>query len=465
MTTVLSRARLEPGRATFSALLALGLLAGLAPACGKKGPPLAPTVRLPAAVDQFSARRFGATVYVRFAVPAKNQDNSVPADIARVEVYGYTGNPASDDDMVKHGTLVATVPVRRPPPPEEEDREEGKQPPAKPQEPKKPTKSKKPVEPDPGFDQGAIVTVTEMVTPALAEPVVVAARARAKTPPAAASSQAPMLLPAASLADVPARVYVAVGVSRRGHRGAFSRHAAVPVVDVPAAPGSLKLSHSETAIALEWTPPPDAPAVAPPPADGALLPAKRPPLLAVPAWSYEVFAVPAAKPAPAFSTAPPGLPPQVPLVELPVALNQGPLTATTFSDTRIEFGTERCYVVRTVKAFGPLQEESEPSPAACITPRDIYPPAAPRGLTAVVNAGVVSLIWEPNTERDLDGYFVLRAEAPGATLQPLTRDAIHDTTFNDKTVKPGVRYVYAVVAVDKAGNASEPSNRVEDTAR
>jgi hypothetical protein len=459
MTTVLRRARLEPGRATFSALLALGLFAGLASGCGKKGPPLAPVVRLPASVDPFSARRFGAMVYVRFAVPAKNQDNSVPADLARVEVYGYTGDPASDDDMVKHGTLVATVPVRRPPPPEEQDRARGKQQQAKLQEPKKP------VEPEPGFDQGAIVTVTEMLTPALTEPIVVAARARAKKLPAAASSQAPILLPVASLADVPARVYVAVGVSRRGHRGAFSRHAAVPVVDVPAAPGNLNLSHSETAIALEWTPPPDAPAVAPQPADGAFLPAKRLPLLAAPVWSYEVFEVPAAKPAPASSSVPPGGSPQVPLVELPVALNQQPLTTTTFSDTRIEFGTERCYVVRTVKAFGALQEESQPSPMACITPRDVYPPASPRGLTAVVSAGVVSLIWDPNTEKDLDGYFVLRAEAPGATLQPLTRDPIHDTTFNDTTVKPGVRYVYAVIAVDKAANASAQSNRVEETAR
>ncbi len=41
---------------------------------------------------------------------------------------------------------------------------------------------------------------------------------------------------------------------------------------------------------------------------------------------------------------------------------------------------------------------------------------------------------------------------------------IEDTTFRDG-VRPGVHYVYAVRAVDKAGNVSPFSNRVEETAR
>ena len=35
----------------------------------------------------------------------------------------------------------------------------------------------------------------------------------------------------------------------------------------------------------------------------------------------------------------------------------------------------------------------------------------------------------------------------------------------DDTVRPASRYTYAVVAVDKAGNRSAESNRVEETAR
>jgi hypothetical protein len=277
-----------------------------------------------------------------------------------------------------------------------------------------------------------------------------------------------VLLPSASLEPLPSRVYVAVGVSRKGRRGLFSRHAAVPSLDVPPPPHDVKLSHSESAIAIQWTPPLGAPPATTPAAGSetveAPLPSKPLVPLGGPVWSYQVYEVPAQRPAArAGPTAP--TPPAMPPVTAPMPVNTQPLTTPAFSDPRIEFGTERCYVVRAVKTFGTSSEESEPSDTACITPRDIYPPAPPRGLTAVVNAGAVALIWDPNAENDLDGYLVLRADAPNGTLQPITREPIHQTTFNDASVKPGVRYVYAIVAVDKAGNIGAQSNRVEETAR
>jgi fibronectin type 3 domain-containing protein len=112
--------------------------------------------------------------------------------------------------------------------------------------------------------------------------------------------------------------------------------------------------------------------------------------------------------------------------------------------------------------------ESDPTAAVCVTPRDTFPPAAPKGLAVVAMEGAaMNLIWDANTEADLAGYLVLRGEAPGDTLQPLTPEPIHDTKFTDTTVKAGVRYVYAVIAVDRATppNRSAPSARVEETAR
>ena len=50
-------------------------------------------------------------------------------------------------------------------------------------------------------------------------------------------------------------------------------------------------------------------------------------------------------------------------------------------------------------------------------------------------------------------------------LKPITLEPIKDTTFRDTTVTRGVRYVYAVVAVDNAKNQSAPSNKVEESAR
>jgi hypothetical protein len=61
----------------------------------------------------------------------------------------------------------------------------------------------------------------------------------------------------------------------------------------------------------------------------------------------------------------------------------------------------------------------------------------------------------------------LRGEAPGDRLQPLTPTPIRETTYNDATVEAGVRYVYAIVALDRAvpPNVSAQSSRVEETAR
>jgi fibronectin type 3 domain-containing protein len=107
------------------------------------------------------------------------------------------------------------------------------------------------------------------------------------------------------------------------------------------------------------------------------------------------------------------------------------------------------------------------SPKGCVTAKDTFPPAAPKNLEAIAAVGAINLIWDANTEADVAGYLVLRGEATGATLQALTATPVPGSTYNDTTVTAGARYVYAVVAVDKATpqNVSAQSNRVEETAR
>jgi len=68
-----------------------------------------------------------------------------------------------------------------------------------------------------------------------------------------------------------------------------------------------------------------------------------------------------------------------------------------------------------------------------------------------------------HTERDLAGYIVLRGQSQ-SDLQPMMPSPITATTFKDD-LAPGTRHVYAIRAVDKAGNMSASSNLVEETAR
>jgi hypothetical protein len=144
-----------------------------------------------------------------------------------------------------------------------------------------------------------------------------------------------------------------------------------------------------------------------------------------------------------------------------------PVAGTEHVIKGVGFGVERCFEVRPVDQIFGVTVIGPASPRACITPADTFPPAAPRSLQAIAGSGVINLIWEANSEADLAGYLVLRGEAPGDTLQAITNTPLTVTTYRDETVKPGARYVYAVVAVDRATpqNVSPQSNRAEETAR
>jgi hypothetical protein len=85
----------------------------------------------------------------------------------------------------------------------------------------------------------------------------------------------------------------------------------------------------------------------------------------------------------------------------------------------------------------------------------------------VAGEGAISLIWQGVDAVDLAGYLVLRGEAPSGALTPIFEAPLRETTYRDGSAKPGLRYIYAVVAVDRAmpGNRSALSNKVEETAR
>jgi fibronectin type 3 domain-containing protein len=144
-------------------------------------------------------------------------------------------------------------------------------------------------------------------------------------------------------------------------------------------------------------------------------------------------------------------------------LTEAPTAEAVFSDRRMDWGRERCYTVRAVHAAGSLALESEPSPPACATLVDRFPPPPPTGLIAVASEAAINLIWEPSPAPDVAGYVVSRGRGPDS-MKPLTPAPIAETTFRD-AVESGVRYAYIVTAVDQAGNVSGPSERVEETAR
>lgn len=423
-------------RRTALALVAILALAG----CGKKGPPLAPLTRLPGKVAKLDVHRAASDVYVAFTIPAANIAGDQPADLDRLEVYAVTATrpPVPKDGVVPDGlTLVATVRVQRPPPPGAAAPDPG-------------------TPPFPGLPQGSQATVHEALGPEAFRAVAPAAAMPA--PADIVASDAPALsLPLGAVAEDLnlQRYYLASGLSRRGRRGPWSDVKGVPLAAPSGPPHGNPIAYDATGLALTWTPAPDA-GVAPPPPDEGLLPSRPfgPP---VPITKYNVYPAEAIEPtAGAEGT-----------VVQPAPLNTAPLDAPHFEVGGVAFGRERCFVVRGVDTRAGAAIEGPASAPMCVTPVDTFPPPAPAALEAVGGAGVISLIWEGVDAADLQGYLVFRGEAPGEPATALTAAPIRESSFEDRTVTPGVRYVYVVVAVDSASpaNRSAPSNRVEETAR
>lgn len=416
------------------------LLCAAAVACGKKGPPLAPLRRVPSAVTDLTASRFADDVFVRFTVPSTNIEGPGAANLARLEVYALTTtDPLSVEDVQTDAvrqlaTLLATPDVRTPLPPPEPGR------PAPP-----------PL--GPGLDQRGPAEIHDTLTGPALEPISLPSLAAPGPAPAldAEAVSGPLVAPDA--AAVPRRYYFVVGVTSGGRYGPVSAPVPVPLGRTTSPPTEVTVEYDEKAFALRWLSAPDALlAEASAPADG-LLPSK-PLRTPTPPTTYDVFAVDRSA-APAAT-----------VVE-PRPLNEKSLAARELTIEGVTFGRERCFAVRAVDNVGGLVVRGAPSAVECVTPVDAFAPAAPRNLQAVAGAGAISLIWEDNTEPDLAGYLVLRGDVPGDTLTPLTPAPIREPRFDDRTVQPGARYVYVVVAVDTASprNTSAHSNRAEETAR
>jgi fibronectin type 3 domain-containing protein len=132
--------------------------------------------------------------------------------------------------------------------------------------------------------------------------------------------------------------------------------------------------------------------------------------------------------------------------------------AATFLDATATLGTRVCYVARTVVSGAPLIE-SEASNEACVGVEDKKAPAAPQGVAVLATDAGIEVSWSPSPEPDLALYRVYR-HAAGAGPERIAEVRAPETSALDTTAGAG-RFVYAVTAVDTAGNESPRSTPVE----
>jgi hypothetical protein len=98
------------------------------------------------------------------------------------------------------------------------------------------------------------------------------------------------------------------------------------------------------------------------------------------------------------------------------------------------------------------------APISC-TPTDIFAPAVPGALTAILGVSTIELAWTRNSEKDFKGYNVYRSTDSGPFEK--IAEAVPAPTFSDSKIEPGKKYIYAVSAVDLKGNESPRSTPAE----
>jgi hypothetical protein len=126
-----------------------------------------------------------------------------------------------------------------------------------------------------------------------------------------------------------------------------------------------------------------------------------------------------------------------------------------YVDTFTEYGKAYEYYVQGIHE----KTESDVAGPADITPKDIFAPAVPTGLTVSAGVSAVELAWERNTEPDLKEYRIYRSEENGPFVQ--IADGLEGPSYSDRKIESGKHYKYRVAAVDQTGNRSDPSQPVE----
>jgi uncharacterized protein len=119
----------------------------------------------------------------------------------------------------------------------------------------------------------------------------------------------------------------------------------------------------------------------------------------------------------------------------------------------------------TVTAISKDGEEKTSFPYL-IQPQDTVPPAVPTGLSAIIDSlGVVTIKWNANTEKDLQGYRIFKTNVKGHELIPV-KDSLYDTNeaSDTTTIKSlNSKLYYTIKAVDIRYNQSDYAPLIEVT--
>ncbi|MFS4492461.1 fibronectin type III domain-containing protein [Maribacter sp. 2308TA10-17] len=116
-----------------------------------------------------------------------------------------------------------------------------------------------------------------------------------------------------------------------------------------------------------------------------------------------------------------------------------------------------------IRAKGIAGDNQDSSPNM-IQPIDSIPPSRPMGLRGIIDTlGVVKLSWNQNTELDLRGYLIFKANRPNQEFTRLNKQELSEASYTDTVNLKSFneKVYYRIVAVDNRYNESIHSEILE----
>lgn len=243
---------------------------------------------------------------------------------------------------------------------------------------------------------------------------------------------------ALELAGQPTRLRYAIRyVNASGQRASFSNFLSIePAARIAQAPTLLAPVTTEDAITITWQPP------------TANIDGSTP----VNLLGYNVYRADES---------------QTEMTQTPI--NSALVSGTSYADRNFKFGSNYRYLVRAVSlGTGGAQVESLNSNAVPVHAQDIFPPAPPErpSIAPDPSFGRLAIFFAANKETDIAGYNIYRSTDPNlpkASWTKLNQELLTRTNYRDDKVESGKTYYYYIVAVDTAGNVSQPSEVASET--
>jgi len=138
-------------------------------------------------------------------------------------------------------------------------------------------------------------------------------------------------------------------------------------------------------------------------------------------------------------------------------------TVTSYTDLGLNYNSVYYY---SVSAYDVRDIESNRSDPISGKPLNTQAPSVPSNLKAVghnITNPFIRLVWTPNVESDLGGYYIYRSENASFPISPSALiDSTSESVLIDENVEVNKMYYYRITAFDKGNWESLPTGIVGD---